>query len=49
MKLDHNMFGSEGAIALSEGLAMNSTLRLLSISFCGIGPEAADALFEIMS
>lgn len=48
LKLDHNQFGSDGVIALSEGLAVNPILRMLSLTYCGIGPEGADALFEIM-
>jgi Ran GTPase-activating protein (RanGAP) involved in mRNA processing and transport len=48
LKLDHNQFGSEGMKALSEGLAINPTLRLLSLTYCGIDHEAADAIFNIM-
>lgn len=35
-------------MALSEGLAVNPTLRMLSLTYCCIGPEGADALFEIL-
>jgi len=45
LKLDHNQFGSEGLINLAEGLAINPVLRLLSLTYCGIDHEAADALF----
>lgn len=48
LKLDHNAFGSAGVIALSEGLAVNPVLRMLSLTYCGIDAEGADALFEIM-
>lgn len=48
LKLDHNQFGSEGVIALSEGLAINPVLRMLSLTYCGITEEGAEALFEIM-
>ena len=47
LKLDHNQFGSDGVIALSEGLAVNPVLRMLSLTYCGITKEGADALFEI--
>lgn len=48
LKLDHNNFGSAGVIALSEGLAVNPVLRMLSLTYCGIDAEGADALFDIM-
>jgi len=48
LKLDHNQFGSAGIIALSEGLAVNPVLRMLSLTYCGIDAEGAEALFEIM-
>lgn len=48
LKLDHNAFGSAGVIALSEGLAVNPVLRMLSLTYCNIDAEGADALFEIM-
>ena len=48
LKLDHNAFGSAGVIELSHGLAVNPVLRMLSLTYCGIDAEGADALFEIM-
>ena len=48
MKLDHNNFDAEGVMALSEGLAVNPTLRLLSLTYCGITKEGAEAIFEIL-
>lgn len=48
LKLDHNDFGSPGVIALADGLAINPTLRLLSLTYCGIDQDAAQALFEIL-
>ena len=48
LKLDHNEFGSEGVMALSEGLAINPHLRILSLTYCGIDHRAAQALFEIL-
>ena len=41
LKLDHNEFGSEGVIALSEGLAINPSLRSLSLTYCGIDHNAS--------
>lgn len=48
LKLDHNHFGSDGIINLAEGLAINPTLRLLSLTYCGFDFNAADALFQIL-
>lgn len=48
LKLDHNDFGSKGMIALSEGLAINKTLKNLSLSYCNIDSAGARALFEIL-
>jgi len=48
LKLDHNLFGSDGLIALSEGLAVNPVLRMLSLTYCGIDSLGAEALFEIL-
>jgi Ran GTPase-activating protein (RanGAP) involved in mRNA processing and transport len=48
LKLDHNEFGSQGMIALSEGLAINKTIKNLSLSYCNIDAQGARALFEIL-
>ena len=48
LKLDHNDFGADGVIALSEGLAINPVLRMLSLTYCGITEEGAQAIFEIL-
>ena len=48
LKLDHNLFGWEGMAYLAEGLAVNSTLRLLSLTYCGIDAQGADSLFQIL-
>lgn len=48
LKLDHNDFGSKGMIALSEGLAINKTLKNLSLSYCNIDAGGARALFEVL-
>lgn len=41
LKLDHNNFGAKGMINLAEGLAINPTLRILSLQYCGIDASAA--------
>ena len=48
LKLDHNQFGWEGMVYLAEGLAVNPTLRLLSLTYCGIDMNGADYLFQIL-
>ena len=48
LKLDHNNFGSDGIKALAQGLNMNKTLTTLSLNYCNIDKEGADALFEIL-
>lgn len=48
LKLDHNDFGSEGMTRLADGLAINPVLKMLSITYCGIDQNAAQAIFEIL-
>jgi Ran GTPase-activating protein (RanGAP) involved in mRNA processing and transport len=48
LKLDHNEFSSAGVIELSKSLAINPTLRNLSLTYCGINKNAAQAIFEIL-
>lgn len=48
LKLDHNNFGSRGVQNLSEGLAINPSLKILSLQYCGIDEAAAQAIFEIL-
>ena len=48
LKLDHNEFGYQGVINLAHGLAINPTLRMLSLTYCGIDQRGARALFEIL-
>ena len=48
LKLDHNQFGTQGVINLSQSLAINPHLKILSLTYCGIEKEAAQALFEIL-
>jgi len=48
LKLDHNNFGPQGMINLSEGLAINPILRILSLQYCGIDALAAEAVFQIL-
>lgn len=48
LKLDHNNFGARGMVNLAEGLAVNPTLKMLSLQYCSIDENAAQALFEIL-
>ena len=36
LKLDHNLIGDVGIKKLAEGLALNKTLQVLSLTYCGI-------------
>ena len=48
--LDYNMsMGSAGCINLCKGLRTNKTLRKLSLQYCGIDSEAADALADVVA
>lgn len=50
LKLDHNKFGSQGLIYLSKGLAMNSTLKRLSLRYCDIdGNTTKESLSSIIA
>jgi len=48
LKLDYNQFGVPGVQKLSEGLAQNSTLRVLSLQYCDIGPGGGEHLALIL-
>jgi Ran GTPase-activating protein (RanGAP) involved in mRNA processing and transport len=49
LKLDHNKFGSQGLKNLSKGLAMNSTLKRLSLRYCDInGNTTKESLSSIL-
>ncbi len=48
LKLDHNDIGSKGITLLSEGLAINKTIKNLSLSYCNIDAGGARALFEVL-
>ena len=48
LKLDHNQFGSEGVIALTEGLKQNEFLKTLSLCYCNIDSRGGRSLFEIL-
>jgi Ran GTPase-activating protein (RanGAP) involved in mRNA processing and transport len=48
LKLDHNDIGAEGVKHLSEGLAVNKTLKSLSLTYCNIDYLGARPLFEII-
>jgi hypothetical protein len=48
LRLDYNQFGAAGVEKLSLGLAQNATLRVLSLQYCGIGPEGGQYLAHIL-
>jgi len=48
LKLDHNPFGAAGAKALANGVALNKQLKALSLTYCQIDSEGADAIFSIL-
>ena len=48
LKLDHNDFGSKGMIQLADGLAINKTIKHLSLSYCNIDAGGARSLFEVI-
>lgn len=48
LKLDHNQFGSEGMLALKDGLKANEFMRTLSLTYCGIDAKGGRALFELL-
>ena len=48
IKLDHNPIGSEGLNILAQSLGLNPEVQLLSLTYCDIGPEGAQGLFEII-
>jgi hypothetical protein len=48
IRLDFNQFGTEGIEKLSLGLSQNSTLRHLSLRYCGIGEEGGQYLAHIL-
>ena len=41
LKLDHNQFGSQGVINLSQSLAINPHMKILSLTYCNIEADAA--------
>jgi len=49
LKLDHNMLGAAGVEALAVGLRANSTLKRLSLAYCGIEEDAAFGLINILT
>ena len=36
LKLDHNQFGAKGVEYLSNAIAINPILKMLSLSYCSI-------------
>ena len=48
IKLDHNPLGSDGMNIIAEGLAQNPIVNVLSLTYCEIGPDGCDGLFEVI-
>jgi len=48
LRLDFNQFGTEGMEQLSLGLSQNSTLRHLSLRYCGIGEDGGQYIAHIL-
>ena len=48
LKLDHSSIGDDGLAMLARGLAMNQTLKILSLAYCDITVLGARALLEIV-
>lgn len=48
IKLDHNPLGDEGANILAQNLGNNSQIQILSLTYCQIGVEGAQGLFEVI-
>ena len=48
VKLDHNPIGDEGMKMIATGLSMNPEIELLSLTYCEIGPEGADGIFDVI-
>ena len=48
LKLDHNPIGSDGVIALAEGLKANENLKILSLAYCDIDQRGGRPLLEIL-
>jgi len=48
LRLDFNQFGTEGIEKLSLGLSQNSTLRHLSLRYCGIGEDGGQYIAHIL-
>lgn len=48
LKLDHNVLGDQGAIILGSGLSMTTSLKSLSLAYCGINAVGAKGVFDIL-
>jgi len=48
LRLDFNMFGTAGVKQLSLGLSQNSTLRHLSLQYCGITEDGGEHIAHIL-
>ena len=48
IKLDHNPLGSEGMNIIAQGLSQNTMVNVLSLTYCEIGPEGCEGLFQVI-
>eukprot|EP00933_Yihiella_yeosuensis_P075292 TRINITY_DN84613_c0_g1_i1.p1 TRINITY_DN84613_c0_g1~~TRINITY_DN84613_c0_g1_i1.p1 ORF type:complete len:320 (-),score=60.31 TRINITY_DN84613_c0_g1_i1:168-1127(-) len=48
LRLDYNQFGTPGVSKLSLGLSQNSSLRQLSLQYCGIGEDGGQYIAQIL-
>eukprot|EP00051_Salpingoeca_urceolata_P033420 m.20641 g.20641 ORF g.20641 m.20641 type:complete len:347 (-) comp6223_c0_seq1:123-1163(-) len=49
LTLDFNRFGAEGVRLLTLGMAVNDTLRKLSLRYCCIGPDGGEHLGTVLA
>jgi Ran GTPase-activating protein (RanGAP) involved in mRNA processing and transport len=49
LKLDHNVFGTEGLAQLTNGLCKNKTLTVLSLAYCGLDDKCAKYLQQVLA
>jgi Leucine Rich repeat len=48
LRIDHNDIGNTGAFNIARGLAMNSVLKTLTMSYCNLDEEASRAVMQIL-
>ena len=47
--LDHNLINEDGFAALASGINRNAALQSLSLAYCGLGPQSAALLANILT